>query len=443
MISQLLPKDGKVHFVGILGIGMSALAQLFNKLGYEVTGSDRNYQSIDYQRLVDCLIAQRINLFPQDGVGIDEKTKLIIYSTAIEQDNVELIKGKNVPQMHRAYAMKLAMETLNVPQIAISGSSGKTSVTALVATALKSLGKDVLMINGGCVKNFISEDNYGNFIFGKDIIVYEADESDSSLVNYRPDYAILLNISNDHYSIESLKDIFTKFLSKVKKKCFLPDTLKELSSNGVVFEKALDYSHKKNGVTFATKKQEYKINQLGAHSVKNALAVITILKYLGYQENQNMLKALNSLLGVERRLEYKGETVNACPVYDDYAHNVAKIQNSIKTMQKIADNLVVVFQPHGYSPLKFMREELGDMLQKELKMSTKFYFLPVFYVGGTTSFSPKSEEVVKSYQLKNINVEFLTRKQFECKIAKIKKSIILILGARDASLGKWCEKLVL
>ena len=439
---NLPPVGATVYFIGILGIGMSALAQFLRKLGYKVIGSDRDYNSIHHDRLIKCLTKQGIQVFPQDGSAISDRVVLLVYSSAIEDDNPDFLKGKNIPKLHRSCVLSQSINATGLPQIAITGSSGKTSVTALLATTLQNLGKDVLMINGGVSKNFSDEDNFGNFKYGSDIVVYEADESDSSLVNYNPDYAILLNLSKDHYSEDELKKLFVMFFSQVKKKVFLPRDLLNLYNKGEIFEEALNWGYEEKYLFFKTEKQKYRLAQMGYHSVMNAMVVIKLLTFLGYSEDVSLVKAISDFSGVARRFEYRGATINASSIYDDYAHNVAKITTSIKTMQEKTDKLIVIFQPHGYTPLKFMHQELEEMLRNILNKATQFYFLPVFYSGGTTSFSPTSKQVVYDYQQKGINVELTSRKKIEKKIQLLKGYTVLIMGARDSSLSSWSKSLV-
>ena len=436
----MLPqKFSQVHFIGILGIGMSALAQFFSKLGYCVTGSDRDYNSEFTQELCHCLKTYGIKVFPQDASAISEKTSLIIFSTAIEEDNIEL--ANDIKKLHRSDALQLAIKKVGLPQIAVTGSAGKTSVTGWLTCALKSLGKDVLMINGGCVKNFVSSSQYGNFKWGNDIVVFEADESDGSLVNYFCDYAVVLNLSKDHFEESQLEKMFSKFLSQVRKQIFLPENLSRLNERANIIALSQKSYYEASKLKFVFQDKEYKTSQIGYHSVENAVAVLTILHHLGYSNYDELDKAIDSFNGVKRRFDFKGRTSKGCAVYDDYAHNVAKIEVSIKTMQQMKKKTLIVFQPHGYKPLGFMQKELGDMLKNVLDKNTRFCFLEVFYAGGMSSFRPTSKEVVQSFSKKGIKVEYTSRKKIENEILTLEEFNILVIGARDPSLSIWSGSL--
>ena len=437
----MLPqKYSQIHFIGILGIGMSALAQFFAKLGYRVTGSDRDYNSEFTQVLIHRLKTYGIKVFPQDASAICEKTSLIIFSTAIEKDNIEL--ANSITKMHRSDALELAIKKVGLPQIAVTGSAGKTSVTGWLACALQSLGEDVLMINGGCVKNFASSSEYGNFKWGNDLVVFEADESDGSLINYFCDYAVVLNLSRDHFEENKLEKMFSKFLSQVKKQAFLPPNLSHLNKQANIISRGGKSYYDNQKFKFVFQGKQYTTSQIGDHCIENVTAVLTILHHLGYSNYDKLERAIASFAGVKRRFDFKGRTSKGCAVYDDYAHNVVKIKVGIKTMQQMGKKALIIFQPHGYKPLGFMQDDLGNMLKDILDKDTRFCFLEVFYAGGTSSLHPTSKEVVQNFSKKGIKVKYTSREEIEDEILTLEECNILVMGARDPSLSVWSESLV-
>ena len=211
----------KIHFIGIGGIGMSGLSAMYKAAGYEVSGSDRGADKPENQRILAPLKAQGIRIYPQDGsFYAAEKSDIVVYSSAIEPDNADFkVLPETVRRMHRSEALqKIIIESSFKNSIAVSGSCGKSSVTAYLAETLLNCGIDVDCLNGAIIKRFQSYDNVGNFRKGDgSFFVFEADESDKSLVNYTPDYAIVLNMGTDHYSREELAEIFGTFVNNAVK----------------------------------------------------------------------------------------------------------------------------------------------------------------------------------------------------------------------------------
>jgi len=447
----------KLHLVGIGGIGMSALAQFLLTLGYEVSGSDRDLTTPAQVKLFDKLKKQGMQIFLQDGSGVRQcLPDAIIYSSAIEDDNPDFVASDKTARFHRSMAMAVAIKRSGMKQIAIAGSCGKTSVTGWLTSALQALGENPAMINGGYTNEFINENFPGNFKPGTGIVVYEADESDGSLVNFEAHTALLLNLGIDHHEKDKLEDFFSTFLAKSENICisnklvylqpegktsvsFTEDITSELSADFT----AAHVTHSQQGTSFVCGDHKVCTSQFGNHSVANALAVSAVLKQNGYNCAE-VSEALGAFQGVTRRFDYKG-SVGLVHVYDDYAHNVQKIAACIQTAQNLSDAPVIAaFQPHGYGPLGFMRDALKDELRAVLRAQDSFIFLPVFYAGGTTSFKPKSGEVAEEYRTAGLNVSFLSeRDQLKGIIATQDGSAsLVVLGARDPSLVDWTASLV-
>lgn len=444
-----------IHLIGLGGIGMSALAQLLVSLGYKVTGSDRDLETPAQVKLFNQLKAQGIKVYLQDGSGVTESSaQVLVYSSAIEDSNPDFQAGGDVARLHRSQALKQALDQTALKQISVAGSCGKTSVTGWIASALESLGQNPMMVNGGYSHDFSSESLPGNFKLGENYVVYEADESDGSLVNFSPDYSLLLNTGTDHYDYEDLKVMFSKFLGNAKKAMIvnaklpemIPDSESQLltfsQDEGDVFVKR--FKHEKEGLSLQTNcHSEVRTKQWGDHSTENAIAVLSVLKACDFSDEASA-KALYDFKGVLRRFDFKGDNGEVF-IYDDYAHNPEKIAACLKTAQKISNRPVLaLFQAHGYGPLGFMRDALKEELSNCLRKQDKFIFLPVFYAGGTTSFKPSAEEVCKDYQQTLSNVDHIADK--EQTLAYLAKNIqepttVVVLGARDPSLPDWASSL--
>lgn len=460
-----------IHFVGIGGIGMSGLAQSYRWAGFKVSGSDRALDNPENAELFAKLRKQGIKLYHQDGsFSKSETIDLIIYSTAIESDNPDFLAGKDIEKKHRAKALSDIVELMKAKiSVAVSGSCGKTSATAWLGEALFNLGLDPIVLNGGMINSFCDDTYSGNFRPGKGkYFVYEADESDKSLIAFSPDFSILLNIGTDHYSKEELVEVFEKFLKNTKtgavieEELFLmlsPESYSHLKVKVVSLDTQSEALWKvdsyqgglKQIAYFIADNQQFelKLPQPGVHNAANALSVAGAIALL--ETNIDLKAIFNSVeffQGVHRRFERKGKMSNGAEVIDDYAHNVEKIVSCIKTAQEITKgNIYAIFQPHGYGPFKFMREPLFPELEKTLNKDDKFIFMPVFYAGGTSSFTPKSEEVQAQYAqnscVKERYLFFDTRNSARDFLQKTASSgdTIVIMGARDSSLALWADEL--
>ena len=446
----------KIFLVGLGGIGMSALAQFFISLGYEVAGSDRDLTTPAQAALFDKLKKQGISAYIQDGSGVEEfKPDALVYSSAIEESNPDFLAAGNTARFHRSIAMAAAVNKSGLKQIAVAGSCGKTSVTGWIASALNALGQDPVMINGGYTGEFIDERHPGNFKPGKNFIVYEADESDGSLVNFRPETAILLNLGLDHYEKDKLDEFFKEYLSH-SKQIVISNELTYLLPGGINFltfhedvnstdeadYKAEEISHTPEGTCFKIAGTEVKSSQFGNHSAANALAVCAALVQNGFTLEETA-EAVAAFKGVARRFDYKGVRGNK-RIYDDYAHNIAKISACLQTAQNMSNDPVIgVFQPHGYGPLGFMKDGLKEEMLRILRPDDQFIFLPVFYAGGTTSFKPTSAEVAEEFKNAGIRVtDFEEREELKNFLDRISgPASVVVLGARDPSLSDWSQSL--
>ncbi len=455
-VEYQIKRGDKIHFVGIGGIGMSALAQLFAAHGGEVSGSDRGAEQIENQAIIAPLKTQNIKIFPQDGSFIKKKRPdCLVYSTAIEADNPDFAAAPGIPQVHRAAALAAAIDmNKDKISIAVSGSCGKTTVTAWLAEALCNLKADPACLNGGLINSFRTPGYAGNYRRGEGkYFVFEADESDKSLLLYRADYVIILNMGTDHYSKKELIELFAAFAANAGKAVILEQEIYDLIKDRlpenlrvIVFGSGLREYKIVDGAA------QVKINDLdialpvcGKHNACNAAAVLTMLAELGY-DSKSAGKAVENFKGVWRRFDYAGLSAAGAAVYDDYAHNPEKIASCIRAAQEIISGRVIaVFQPHGFKPLGFMRAALLGELEKILRAEDEFILLPPFYAGGTSSFKPGSEEVSVAYQQTG------TKKYSCCKsrpeLTKYlqstvqKDDIILIMGARDNSLADYAESL--
>ncbi len=460
-----------LHFVGAGGIGMSALAQMAACLGCAVSGSDRALGAPENEVIFRALRAQGVKLYPQDGSRFAQETApdAMVYSTAIEEDNPDFLAApESCARIHRSEALRLLVRALSGEVFAVTGSCGKTSVSAWLAESFDRLGQSPSLLCGGLARHFSKDGFAGNYSKGSSpLCVLEADESDRSLLNYSADWAVILNIGTDHYSKEELAEVFRKFLAQTRKGAVLgEDVLNVMTDADLAHRKILIFSDRPDVPEFLRGHRVVRIRNYeaspdgvfaeidharvrlpgpGKHQALNAGAVYAALLLAGMTP-ERILPVLGSFSGVWRRFEFAGQTPSGTKIYDDYAHNVEKLCSCISAAKEICGGrLALFFQPHGFRPLGFMREELFPELEKILGPGDVFAFLPVFYAGGTTSFKPESNEVAAEYAQRHPGERyrsFADRASASDFIGSLgPDDLVVIAGARDNSLSDWAFQL--
>jgi len=335
----------KRHLIGIGGVGMSALATALVRLGDEVTGADRTLGTPN----VRFLESLGVRVFPDDGSGIDAATDEVIVSTAIEPTNPGLMKAKalGISVTHRAKALARTLSGYKL--VAVVGTCGKSTVTAMLGHVLATCGLDPMCVNGANVPGWEGAVRFGRGAYA----VAEVDESDKSLVAFSPYAAVVTNASADHYSKEEMDEVFDAFIRNCP---------------GPVIDA--------RGETY--RPQDY--------NLQNASLAVRMAVALGCDEAEAK-RAMESFGGVERRLQKYGTRV-----YDDYAHNPEKIRAMWMTLaEKHPQGLCVVWRPHGYAPLRKMMDALAEMFVATIRPQDHFLLLPVYDAGGTTDRSVNSD----------------------------------------------------
>ncbi len=451
------------HLVGICGIGMSGLAQFARSLGIEVSGSDRALEKPENAGLKTKLQAQGIRLYAQDGSRFapgEDSAEAIIYSSAVEENNPDFAASGNIERIHRATALRdliLERTRSGKSSIAVAGSCGKTSTTAMIAEALCNLHADAESINGGMIKAFAAGNYPGNYRCGNGPLVFEADESDKSLLAFHPDYALVLNIGTDHYPKDELTAMFAQFINQAKKGAVLHEEVFALTAPMlrkdlpvVTFSAPLDYRTER-GESYVCFGDQIcrKLPAPGVHTALNAAAAVELLKLMQYPAADAWAAVLNTH-GVARRFDCKGRTASGAIVYDDYAHNPEKVANILATAQELSGDrgrVWALFQPHGYGPFGFMADELGKNLYRLLRKQDKLFLAEPYYAGGSSSFSPHAAEVLSQWQSVYGNampvILLETREKFQQTVMEQAgpDDLILIMGARDNTLSEFADTL--
>ncbi|GAN35025.1 MAG: UDP-N-acetylmuramate--L-alanine ligase [Candidatus Brocadia sp. AMX2] len=449
-------KKFSYHFVGVGGIGMSAIAQVLREKGHIVSGSDRNYDKNITDDVFSKLFTQGISLHPQDGSGVKENTDCVVVSSAIEEDNPDIKKARLFYKKITKRADLLA-EMFNPGYgIAIGGTNGKTTVSCMVGYILDYAGLSPTIIVGGCIKNFANNSRLGNAKTGdSDIISIEADESDGSIALYTPRVSVITNISKDHKTIEEISKMFITLSQNTGERLILNADCPYLkmidfqhkdivtyglNNNASICAKNIAYKSFQS--TFTVDDQSFEINLPGSYNVSNALAAIAVARSLGISDSKTAA-ALREFRGVQRRMDIIGE-INGIKIIDDYAHNPEKVKAAIHAVKLGCKRVIAIFQPHGYSPTNFMKEEFIDAFTKVLSPNDILFMPEIFYAGGTASKNISSADIVKRISKGDKNAFFIERR--DDIIPFIDKQVsagdcILVMGARDNTLTEFCQKI--
>jgi UDP-N-acetylmuramate--alanine ligase len=360
-------KNRRLHFIGIGGAGMSGLALVCARLGATVTGSDRADSSY-MERLRAAGLEPAVG---HDAANLPEGAEVVV-STAIAEDNpeLELARRREVEPIHRgALLAELCAEKR---LIAVAGTHGKTTTTAMIVWALRGLGEDPAFFIGGEVPGLGAGGEAVNAGWGEsEWVVAEADESDASFLRLRPQLAVVTNVELDHHarwgSLTELVGAFAKFFDDADQ-VVLPFEI-EHERRTREFESPIDVLYGKAAKTKQVERfqlgapgpQPLDLAVLGEHNVLNARAALAALKLAGFDLDA-AAKALADFPGARRRLEYKGR-YGGSRVYDDYGHHPTEVRAALEALR--AENpsaLVAVFQPHLYSRTKSLAEDFGAAL---------------------------------------------------------------------------------
>jgi UDP-N-acetylmuramate--alanine ligase len=461
-------KEMSYHFVGIGGNGMSAIAQLLRARGHNVSGSDRNYDRRLFTRLFSSLEDKGIKLFLQDGSGVNGTTNCLVVSSAIEDDNPDIKKARENDVPIRKRAEVLAENFNNLYGIAIGGTNGKTTVSGMVGWILDYAGLDPTILIGGYIKNYATNSVLGNTKVGKSkLMTVETDESDGSIVYFRPKIGVITNISKDHKPIDELLQLFSTFANNTTETLVINADCPELRNIDIRSKNVITYgsgpdakirirdvvSHP-HGSRFKANDTTFELNVQGLHNVSNAAAAISVARCLGISDDKTSA-AFKTFKGISRRMDLIGE-VNGVKVIDDFAHNPAKIMAAIDAARLGAERLITVFQPHGYGPTNFMKEELITAFKTKLSPSDILFMPEIFYAGGTANKNISSRDIIDRLSHDDsINAFFIPdRNDIVDEIRNVlyndpavqgkapANTTVLVMGARDDSLTAFCHDIV-
>ena len=442
-------------FIGVAGTGMSALAQFLAGKGKQVAGSDRLFSSAATDPSIRIrLESAGIGCYEQDGAGITADTQCVVVSTAVEETTVEYVKAKTlgIPILQRSDL--LAMIAAGYRTIAIGGTSGKSTTTAMVYEILRHAGLSPSIISGAGLTSLIREGKIGNAAVGQgEWLVIEADESDGSIIKYHPAIGVLLNIDKDHKDIEALNGIFTTFRSQSTQ--FVVNTDHELAQKvgaagaiGFGFHTdhqpafhAVDFRQDRLQVFFRVNGVPFLLHTVGLHNVENALAAVAACALAGVSI-ETASKALESYEGVYRRHQVLGRK-NGVWVIDDFAHNPVKCARSIQACQPLAPKVIAWFQPHGYGPTRFLRNDFVKEIAAVLRPSDEIWMSEIYYAGGTAVKDISAGDLIADLKAEGANAFFVPGRADLVQSVRphlTTDCVLLLMGARDPSLEHFASE---
>ena len=439
----------RFHFVGIGGIGMSGIARILLEMGYEVSGSD-----VRENRNTTLLRERGAKIFiGHSGENIKENVQVVVYSSAVKEDNPEIVRAKElgIPVIPRG---EMLAELFKLKEgIAVSGSHGKTTTTSMVAHILEDAGYDPTVIIGGILQRLGSNAKLGK----GDLLVSEADESDGSFLKLSPAVAVITNIDREHLDyyrdISETINAFSRFAGSVPFYGFCvanaddPNVKKAVEgvTKRVIYfglgedaeVKGEDLRIEEGSYSFeltvrGERKGRIKLRIPGKHNVYNALAAISVCLELGVPF-ERIREALEDFRNAERRMELKG-FIGGTPVYDDYGHHPTELRAVMDAVREMHPDrrLVLVFQPHRYSRTHFLFEEFAEVLREaDLCLLTD-----IFPASEENFYGVRAEELAR-----RSGAIYVPEK--EALFGKLRdllreEDVLLFMGA--GSISRWCEE---
>ena len=451
-------------FCGVGGSGMAPLALIMRARGFSVEGSDRALDQARVGGRFDFLRSQGITLHPQDGSGVISAGQVLVASAAVEDTVPDMVAARAVgARVQRRAGLLSELFNAAPERVGVAGTSGKSTITAMLTWILDRAGTDPTVVNGADMLNYVTPDTpfAAARIGGPDVFAAEVDESDGSIAFYAPTVAVVSNVSLDHKSMEELRLLFGDFVGKARIAVLNLDNAESLALAGraaqaVTFSlesptadlSATDILLRSDGVDFSARSRDgqtwpVSLPTPGAHNVANALAALLAARALGVDLTA-ATQALSDFRGVRRRLEVTG-TAGGVIVIDDFAHNPDKIAATLRTLRAFPGRLLVMFQPHGYGPIRLMRRELAVAFREGLGPDDVLLMPEPVYYGGTTDRSVGSADLAADLVTFGVKAEALAdRPACGERLLDLARpgDRIIVMGARDDTLSEFARDLL-
>lgn len=444
----------RYHFSGIAGAGMAPLACLMRSRGHEVQGSDRALDQGKGRETAAWLRAAGISVFPHDGSAITREIGRFVHSTAVEASTPEMQVAVALG-LTRVPRPALLAEVVNGgrPGVAIAGTSGKSTITGMLAWLMREAGRSATVIGGAAL---VGDGPAGCILAGpaEGPVIAEACESDGTLVGYHPAIGLIHNVSRDHGELPALRAQFGTFAAScstlfVNALCpeaatigrtFNAVTYGAVQGAGAVLEVLSLEAERASGVLrYHNSEIKLDVPLPGLHNLENAAAAALIAIELGL-DAITIGTLMGRFPGAARRFERIGVTASGIRVVDDYAHNGEKLRAAITTAQAGARRVLAVFQPHGFGPARFLRGELRELLPTLLRSQDRFCYAEIFYAGGTVARDISSralaEDIGGAYAPDHAAVRAWVAREAR------PGDTVLIMGARDPELPRLAREVL-
>lgn len=383
-----LPEDlGRVHLVGIGGSGMSGIARVLHERGHAVSGTDRAASEV-----TDSLAAAGIRVFIGEDSGWLDEVDTVISTYAVRDGHPEMVRARErgVTILHRADALRVIARGLNT--IAVGGSHGKTTSTAILATAMERLGEDITAVNGGVVSQWGVSARAGTSSW----CVLEADESDASFLIYHPRIALVTNVAADHLdfygSRDAVWDAFEQFVHSAHEAVICLDDegaravwervdASNVLTYGTHPDARLQLSEvsaapvAKAVVSFAGESASFELAVPGELTALNATGVIGVLLLAGWSLS-DAARGVSGFAGADRRFQFHGD-IGGVRVFDDHAHHPTEVATALAVAHTVVGSgeVITLFQPHLFTRTQLMAAELAEAFSQG---SDHTIFLDIF-----------------------------------------------------------------
>jgi len=449
-------------FVGIGGSGMMPLATILRARGVAVAGSDRGLDQARATAKFDWLRGAGVALFPQDGSGVVSGTQVVVASAAVEESVPDIVAAERLgcARATRAETLAALFNAAGLP-IGVAGTSGKSTVTGMIAYILHALGRDPTAMNGAVMKDFASAERpFASALVGDgDAFVSEVDESDGSIALYRPAVAVINNVSLDHKGLEELRQLFGGFAARaghVVANVGDPETEALVAGCARVTTFAVEGGADLVAAALAPQpfaiafdlvafgeRLRVRLSVPGRHNVANALAAIGACIAAGVPLAE-AARAVEGFTGLRRRFDLVGEA-GGVSVIDDFGHNPDKIAATLDTLHAFPGRLLVLFQPHGYGPLRVMGAELVRTFADRLAPGDVLVLPDPVYHGGTVDRSVGSAAIVDGVRAAGCEAHHdPDRADAAARLVATARpgDRIVVMGARDDTLGLLAAEMV-
>jgi UDP-N-acetylmuramate--alanine ligase len=449
------------HFSGVAGAGMNPLARLLAGRGVTVQGSDRSLDRGEQPVLRSILEAAGVRLVPQDGAAIDAGLEVLVHSTAVESDTPEMRRARELGvRLLPRPQLLIDLVGAAAPGVAVAGTSGKSSVTGMVAWIARALAEPCTILGGAA----LAEDgasHMGCLVAGpaNAPLVAEACESDGTIIGYRPGIALLHNVGLDHADPNEIRHRFRTYLAHAPTVLVnrgqaaawaLAEGCCDARGYGRHPEARLRLETVRSGpqraqgvVRHGGNEYFLDLPQPGDYQLDNACAALAIADALGW-DLRAAAAALTDFPGVARRYQRIGTSEDGITVIDDFAHNPDKVAAVLSAAVLQADRVLAIFQPHGFGPAKHMGREICDALAAGLREHDRCCLAEIYDAGGSADRSISSRDLAAGLATTRPcayaanHEEVLTWATAEARPG----DVVLLMGSRDPRLPGLAQALL-